>query len=98
LHHADHEHYITWKLEHSQPTTREALESFVSQLPVSVIRAKGFAGRTCGSDLLVQVVGKRREIHEMEGNQTGILLTLIGLESQLDCSSLDELREQVFGV
>lgn len=97
LHHADHEHYITWKFEQSQPTTREALESFISQLPTSVIRAKGFAGQMCGSDLLVQVVGKRREIHEVEGNQTGILLTAIGLESQLDCSHLDELRKLVFG-
>ena len=96
--HVHSERYDTWKHQSSNPTTLEAIQSFLDGLSSSVIRAKGLMLLKDGSSLVIQVVGSRREITKAAVDHTdGLSLIAIGLEGMLDKVELDKLAAESFG-
>lgn len=95
-HAPEHEHYVSWHYSRSAPGSREQLEAFSDALDAAVIRAKGTLSTVDGELLLLQAVGKRREISRIEHAPPGIHLVAIGLQGQLDPGRLERLASECF--
>ena len=91
---ADHAQYVSWSVEYPWPVERRQLERFCGSLGSEVVRAKGTVGRSDGVGLVLQVVGRRVEIHPLESAPPGTRLVAIGLAGQLDPAALDRLARE----
>jgi G3E family GTPase len=94
VHPPEHEHYVSWHFERSTPISRAQLEAFSQRLDPAVLRAKGTVAGADGPGLLLQVVGRRREISRIEHAPPGTHLVAIGLQHQLDTARLDQLTAE----
>jgi len=92
--HQDHESYSTWSFASDQAASSEQLQEFLSRLDDTVLRIKGVSALSPDSVLVVQGVGKRREVSTGVGHQEGIKLVAIGLEGKLDCDQLNTLAAE----
>jgi G3E family GTPase len=94
-----HEHYRGWSYRSTVPITRRALDEFVANLGQDVLRCKGLFIDEAGGSLVLQVVGKRKEITVAQSdNRSDNQVVAIGLSAQLKPEKLDMLAEALFGV
>jgi G3E family GTPase len=94
--HPGHETYATWYFETKSPLAAESVDGFVTALPPSVLRAKGFFNLTSGKRLLYQRVGRRDTLESSE--TTGPTeLVMIGLAAELPSDTLDQLAGRLIG-
>jgi G3E family GTPase len=93
----EHEHYASWQYQRSTPVSRLQLEAFGQRLDPAVLRAKGTSAEQGGKGFLLQAVGPRREISNIEHAPPGTFLVAIGLRDQLDSLRLDQLAAECFG-
>lgn len=92
----EHAHYSTWQYKSNEAVSRSSLEHFLSGLDDSVLRAKGIARLSDGETLALQVVGSRRELNQINCDNTGLKMVAIGLKGQLDAEFLELLAENSF--
>jgi len=92
-----HEHYVSWHFERDTAVSRAELEAFSRGLDPDVLRAKGTVGGTTGTGLLLQVVGPRHEITDIDQAPLGTRLVAIGIRGQMDVERLDRLAEAHLG-
>ena len=57
-----HDRYVSWGWTSAEPLARQAIDRFVEALPTEVLRVKGRVLVDDGTWVLVQVVGRRREV------------------------------------
>ena len=90
----DHAHYSTWSFESKEAVSLEGLKQFINALPSPVIRAKGIAMIDDGSHRLIQVVGQRKTIENIQSAQIASQIVTIGLANELNITNLQELADQ----
>ena len=93
--HHEHEQYDTWRFQSNAALLEEGLSAFLSAIGDDVLRLKGFVNTENGTRL-VQVVGQRREVIDVD-QQAGNTLIAIGVKGQLDRAALDNLAVQFLG-
>jgi len=92
---AGHAHFGRWSYSRPRRVCPDSLGRFMAALDDSVLRLKGVAEQSSGC-LLVQVVGRRREIRaQPKVLAAGLNLVAIGLEHQLNADVLDRLAHQI---
>ena len=85
-----HEHYDSWSFHSEQSVTEQQVTEFMSQLPATVIRAKGLFA--CATGVLeMQVVGQRRDRYSRSHTRIGCDLVVIALAGELPRSTLVSL-------
>ena len=90
--HRHHEAFRSWSFTAERSVTKEDLEAFLRSLGPEIIRAKGLFARTGGGVLELQLVGRRKELIERDGNRRGSCeMVAIGRAEQLDPEHLDAL-------
>lgn len=87
-----HEHYESWHVSLQHPVSRQALEAFSAALDADVLRAKGTVGVLEAEGIILQVVGRRKEVSSADlPLPVGTHVVAIGLAGQLDRDRLNRL-------
>jgi G3E family GTPase len=95
-HGGDHlDPYVTWEWAGGNVVTRAGLDAFLRDLPVGVLRLKGFVTLDDGSTIVVQRVGERSTVEQRASGSTDIesALVAISIRDLVDPASLTRLAD-----
>lgn len=86
------ERYVRWSWSADRPVEQKSVRRFVERLPDTVARAKGIVNVGPDAAVLVDVVGRRRQVSAWKGTlpQTSEMVA-IGLRGSLDPAELSDL-------
>lgn len=86
------ERYVRWSWSADRPVEHESVQRFVERLPDTVARVKGIVNVGPDAAVLVDVVGRRRQVSAWKGTlpQTSEMVA-IGLRGSLDPAELSDL-------
>ncbi len=84
--------YVRWSWSSDRPVGQESVGRFVAALPDTVVRAKGIVNVGPDAAVLVDAVGRRREVSAWQGTPPDTSeMVAIGLRGALDPVELSEL-------
>ena len=62
----EHPHYVSWHVNLAHAVTKQALEGFAKELDPAVLRVKGIVSEPGSQALVLQVVGRRWEVLQVD--------------------------------
>jgi G3E family GTPase len=96
----EHDHsaaWVTWSFESSVKSRADAVNKFVSALPETVLRAKGFFALDDDTVLVFQQVGRQQTLAPAAETAGVTRLVVIGLSGHLDTDNLNALASRWLG-